>query len=356
MEPVSQEASGYTPALFYPGFMPYMLEGLGQGLIACDRNGRLICVNRIAREIFGADLFATAVLSPGLARLVDSPSGVFPLHRALAGESFAELEFLYRRTGILLKFTGGPVRNSKGENFGAVVTFRDVSDRTGQQEEPQPFALLACHDLRAPFASIAVLAEAARHESDIELQKDYLFEAGRIAEQALDLVDDIFGIAILKNDPAPGDATFLTTRLVESVERVVRPIADHKGVELELMATPARVRGMVGRMAQVLQNLITNAIKFTEPGGRVGLQISRHGKKGRVRFAVTDEGLGMDREHVRLALAGSVKSRRDGTDGEISRGYGLLLVREILEAHGSRLYVRSQQGAGSVFVFRLPLV
>lgn len=359
MGSMSKESLGFTPGLFLPGFLSFMLEGLGEGLLACDQRGALLCANRIAREVFGEELSSSVKVSPRLQHLIGPGADEFPLYRALRGESFQDLDFWYHPAGLLLSFTGGPVRNAAGELFGAVVVFRNIRHAkpgpTGAspEEDRSAFALLACHDLRAPLASIVLLADAAKYETDPRVQGQYLQEAGRIAEQSLSLVDDIFEIAALKREAAPAENVFTLSDLFDRVGRLCRPLAKQKGISLEMESLGAALVGERTQIGRVLQNLITNAIKFTPIGGRVCVRASARGSC--LRIAVADNGTGLSRDQIRQVLAGSVKGRREGTAGEKSRGYGLMLVREILKRHGTRLRIASRPGTGSVFFFRLRL-
>lgn len=350
-----EEELGFSPALYQPGFLSLMLEGLGEGLIACDPEGGLLCANRFAREIFGVELTGRGDISQGLRRLIASGAAEFPLARALRGESFRELDYWYRSADRLLRFSGGPVYNSAGGCIGAAVLFRDVTDARAARNNPgirgeSSFALLACHDLRTPLASIALLANSSQ-DMEEEQVREYFMEGGRIAEKALEMVDDIFDIAVLKRNAPPPRKVFDLKEVIDSVLRLCLPLARYKGIRLVAEATDARVAGEPLHIARVIQNLTTNAIKFTAAGGRVELRVQRRGAD--LRIAVIDDGTGMDRNQIVQIFAGNAKARRAGTAGEGSRGYGLLLVGQILEGHGSLLRVRSRPGRGSCFFFRL---
>lgn len=333
-----------------------MLEDLAEGLMACDDRGNLLCANRIARKIFDKELPA----SGRIARELDANGEPFPLSRALSGESFSDREYFYAPGNLVLSCSGGPVKNEAGRMYGAVVTFRVLRPEeigkvdSGSSEEQERVALLACHDLRAQFASIAILTKAAAYEEDEGTRQEYLREAGLIAEQSLDLVDDIFQVGDIKNEARAEVAsqTFLLEDVANDIKRVCRPLAARKGIDLVFRDFTGQVRGSRRRIVQVLQNLVTNSIKFSMPDTSITVHARAKINRG-VRIAVADEGIGMSKEQQRLVMTGSVKGRRDGTDGERSLGYGLYLVREILEYHGTTLRLTSRPGAGATFFFHL---
>jgi signal transduction histidine kinase len=138
--------------------------------------------------------------------------------------------------------------------------------------------------------------------------------------------------------------------VVRDAASILEPLLGQRNVELECSSEsiPALIdRDMISR---VIQNLLGNAIKFTEPTGRVQLQIRRNG--GGTRVSVVDNGLGIPAEyHQRIFQKfGQVESGRD----RVGTGIGLTFCRLAIEAHGGTLGVISEPGKGSSFWFELP--
>jgi signal transduction histidine kinase len=132
-----------------------------------------------------------------------------------------------------------------------------------------------------------------------------------------------------------------------------RPLAASRGLELSVSAEPgSTVLGDSRRLTQVIGNLVSNSLKFTPAGGRVAIELSSADDS--VNLAVQDTGRGIPEEvQGRLftkyeRVGGSVAARVEGT------GLGLVIVKEIVEAHGGSVGVRSREGEGSTFWFKLP--
>jgi len=209
------------------------------------------------------------------------------------------------------------------------------------------------HDLRTPLTSIKgatqnlldgvvePLTPGVREYIEIVHQ-----QADRLVEVVNWLVDAMrldTGNVDLEGDPVD---------LAELVERTVRglsPIASDRGIELSAETTDARVRADAPKLQQVLENLLGNALKFTDRGGRVTVSMSRDGVGHHVR--VRDTGIGMDDELIDRIFDRYVRKPSDAQ----GKGLGLLISREITRKHGGDITVTSRPGEGSEFVVHLPL-
>ena len=104
------------------------------------------------------------------------------------------------------------------------------------------------------------------------------------------------------------------------------------------------------RIAQVLSNLLSNALKFTPSGGHVTISVDRHG--GDARFGILDTGRGVPREHVPHVFE---RFWKDEASGKKATGLGLFIAKGIVEAHGGHIWVESEHGHGARFYFTVPL-
>jgi len=242
------------------------------------------------------------------------------------------------------------------------IALRDVSERRRIEHESQRLRdeLIATvsHELRTPLTSIIGYAEllADLDSPDVSARARRLVEViERNARRELKLVDDLLTLAYLDDHrlrlhPAPTD-------LVEVARRVVADAAlraRERGLVLRLRAPDEPLRPVLGdpfRLGQVVENLVTNALKFTAPGGRVEVAVSDGGDRGVVE--VRDNGIGVDPEErdrlfERLYRApGAVERQTPGA------GLGLAIVRAIVEAHDGTVQVSSRPGQ-TAFVVHLP--
>jgi signal transduction histidine kinase len=210
------------------------------------------------------------------------------------------------------------------------------------------------HELRTPLTSISGYVELLLEEEQDEQKRSYLGIVDRNSERLLGLVSDLLFSARLQSgrldlEHSEVDLHRLVLHAVESA----RPRAEAAGVELTVAADSVPpVLGEAVRLAQLLDNLISNAIKFTPRGGRVSVQLSAG--DGLVRFEVSDTGIGIS-EQERERLFERFFRSQSALERQIQgTGLGLYISKAIVEAHGGRIGVYSEGGEGTTFVVELP--
>ncbi|MFH1185277.1 MAG: HAMP domain-containing sensor histidine kinase [Chloroflexota bacterium] len=226
------------------------------------------------------------------------------------------------------------------------------------QESQKEFVANVSHELKTPLTSIQGFSQAimdgtadspeARHQA-AEVIHD---EAARMHRMAVDLLE----LARLDAGTAElGNAPVELGVLLAGVQERLRPIAVSSGVTMEFLLAddlPA-VAGDGDRLAQVFTNLLENALKFTPRGGRVSVSAQRD--QGEVLITIADTGRGISPDDTPRIFDRfyQADSARRGGKGH-GAGLGLAIAREITEAHGGRISVRSALGQGTEFVVHLP--
>ena len=218
------------------------------------------------------------------------------------------------------------------------------------------FTADAAHELRTPLARMRTAAEITLHGE--HCQKDQREALSAIVEQSEELgrlVDNLLLLARSGTETAGiADEPVDCDALLQETISIYEALADNKGVTMELgRADQGRISGNLQHMRRALGNLIENAIKFTEPGGKVDL--SGAADTSVYRIAVVDTGRGIPQEHLpyifdRFYRADAARSRPDG-----GTGLGLSIVKAIVEAHGGTVEAASSVGQGSRFTVTLPL-
>jgi signal transduction histidine kinase len=211
------------------------------------------------------------------------------------------------------------------------------------------------HELRTPLTSITGYVELLREEEQSPSRIGYLQIIERNAERLLGLVADVLFAARLQEgqlrlDLEPVDLSRLVAHAVEEAE----PRAGAAGIDLIVRSEELpQLRGESVRLAQLLDNLVSNAIKFTPSGGRV--DVKAYAENGVVRVEVSDTGVGIsvdDREHLFERFFRSQTALERQIQGT---GLGLYISKAIVEAHGGRIGVSSVEGEGTTFVVELPV-
>jgi signal transduction histidine kinase len=220
------------------------------------------------------------------------------------------------------------------------------------------FVALISHDLRTPLTSIIGYVELSLDDDPAapldDERRGYLSIVARSSQRLLQLVDDLLFVARLRTGEL--DLNLAELDLSEMVTQTVdemRPRAESKGLELVLVAAePAPITADRGRLFQLLDNVVSNAIKFTPQGGRIEVCAERTPAGGRLE--VRDSGIGLggvDTERVFeqfFRTPEAVEQQIPGT------GLGLFISRAIAEAHGGTIAALARPGGGTVFRIDLP--
>jgi two-component system phosphate regulon sensor histidine kinase PhoR len=239
------------------------------------------------------------------------------------------------------------------------IVLEDVTELRRLQQIRTEFIDNLGHELRTPLSTVTLLAETLAREaeaSDVpprmrERIARIEVETGHLAQMVNEMLDlaRIEGGSQLRLD----DDVDLAAIALTSTERL-RLFAERSGVTLVTDAEPdlPRIRGDEARLGQVLVNLVHNAVKFSPEGGEVRVAVGRHGDG--IAISVVDHGIGIkraDRDRIfeRFYKADRARVRGGGT------GLGLAIARHVVEGHGGRIAVTSEEGLGSTFTVTLPL-
>lgn len=320
-------------------------------LVVVDAQGRVTFANEEARRLFAArteeplgapirdlvpDLVARNIsIGPG--------TGLMPLPDVTVGDRILSPSVRVLPTDTAARTT---------------IAFRDVTERRRSEARRVDFYSVMAHDLRSPLNAmlmrIHTLLGGRRGPLAAEVQVDLrkIEESSRsMAKMITDFLDlarfEGTGYKIARD---PVDLGALISKIVEEL----RPVAGGNRLTLawEPPAERAEVLGDADRLSQVLANLVSNALKFTPEGGRVTLGVEV--LPDAVQTTVSDDGVGIAPEVLPLLfnrfMQGTAHSRHPGW------GLGLMIVRDIVEAHGGQIDVRSELGKGSSFSFRVPRV
>jgi signal transduction histidine kinase len=218
------------------------------------------------------------------------------------------------------------------------------------------FTSMLVHDLRAPLAVIKGYVHMFQHASPdplTERQRRYLRAMHESCGRMIRLIGEILDVSKLEAGRLSIERQPMDLRaLAEEVVDQVAPVAHSQSIEMRMRGAPGPMTVLADRvrLEQVLMNLLSNAIKFTPAGGRVTVELAE--LDGEVEVAVADTGPGIAAEEMPLLFEKfSQTSSGKSTQGT---GLGLVICRHLVEAHGGRIWVESDVGAGSRFAFRLP--
>jgi signal transduction histidine kinase len=216
------------------------------------------------------------------------------------------------------------------------------------------FVSSVSHELRTPLTSISGYVELLKEDEQSEQRRSYLEIVERNADRLLGLVSDLLFTARLQDGRLELERLDVDMgRLVREAAASARPRAETAGVELIVQVDDApHVSGEPDRLAQLLDNLVSNAVKFTPGGGRVEVRL--FARSGNACVQVSDTGIGIPEEEREKLFERFFRSQTALERQIQGTGLGLYISKAIVEAHGGRIGVRSDDGEGTTFVVELP--
>jgi len=240
----------------------------------------------------------------------------------------------------------------------AVAKKRNELARLNRQKDT--FFSIIAHDLRGPLATVAGFAEILRQDSprlspdEVSAHADSMLESCR---QLYDLLENLLRWARVQMGEGHADPErFNLHRLANQARLLVAEAAGRKEIGVTLQVPDRTVIGDREAAATVLRNLLTNAVKFTPPGGHVSLEALVIDEDApRVRWTVQDTGVGITQDQINKLFHLNGRNRTQGTAGETGSGLGLHLCHDLVQSVGGELHVDSEPGFGTRVDFTLPV-
>jgi PAS domain S-box-containing protein len=241
---------------------------------------------------------------------------------------------------------------------GYVIMLRDITTLRDLNRFKDEMLQMASHDLRSPLALIVGYCSLIELDTPEDSPvREYLNVIERSIERMRGLLDDLLRVEQIRNSPLelhqPADyRELIKTVLADSTDGAQRKHHQLK-TRVALDDLPERITLNAMLIRESMDNLVSNAIKYTPEGGTITIQAYTEGK--RVYFVVEDTGIGIAKEHLPRVFESFFRTRQSGTEGIEGRGLGLSLVKTIIERHGGEVWVDSELGQGSRFGFWLPI-
>jgi two-component system phosphate regulon sensor histidine kinase PhoR len=336
-----------------------LLDALDAGVLRIDRGLHIVMANRRAQTLLGSE---SSLIGRSLMEAFMDPTV-----EGLAGQAWKAPT---RTATGEIRSAGpdGPVLAVRAQTTpardGTWLILEDVSELRRLQRIRTEFIDNLSHELRTPLTTVSLLAETLQREAEgvgeaipskmRERIAKIEVETGHLVQMVNELLDlsRIEGGGTLQM----ADGVDMSRLAADSAERL-RLFAERQGVTFRI-ETPgglARVRGDAARLGQVVVNLVHNAVKFSPDGGEVVIRTADG--DGQVVTSVEDHGIGIpraarDRIFERFYKVDRARLRAEAGGGT---GLGLAISRHVVEQHGGRIWVESEEGRGSTFSFALPV-
>ena len=328
-----------------------ILDSMGEGVLALDAEQRVTLVNSTARDWLGLSENAKKKTLLEVSRL---PDLVEVVKRAEQGTAAAELVLPgVRRRQVLVH--AATLRASPG----AVVVMHDVTERRRMETVRSDFVANVSHELRTPVSVIRANAETLldAHPFDDPEEREFLEAIFRNAERLSQLISDLLDLSRIE----AGEQVLhpRSTSIAAVVARAIDAASGHagkKGISVtSSVSADLRVQTDERALEQVLQNLLDNAVKYTQAGGHVEVSaVLATGHGDQMRVEIRDDGPGISDAHrarvfERFYRVDAGRSRELG-----GTGLGLAIVKHLVQAMDGAVGVRPAKDGGSIFWIRLP--
>jgi len=265
-----------------------------------------------------------------------------------------------------------PIKNANGEMAGAIICLYDITERSRLEHQTQEqaatladldrrkdeFLAMLSHELRnplAPISSAVKILQLQKNESPIQQQACTIIE--RQVGNLKHLIDDLLEVSRISTGQIQlRRERIAVSDIVDQAVETARPLIAQRGHELTLSVPPQPLwlHADAARLEQVVVNLLTNAAKYTDEGGRLWLSVEQEGDNAVLR--VRDTGIGIAAGLLPRIFDLFTQAERSLDRAQGGLGIGLSLVKRLVDLHGGSVEAASLLGQGSEFIVRLPMV
>lgn len=329
--------------------MAAIVNNLESGVIITDAGGRVKLMNPAAQRLF--ETSGTEAQERPFIEISQDHQMSEILSRVLKeGREYSEILEKFDQGKKFLRIFASPL----GE--GALVIIQDLTEIRRLETIRRDFITNISHELRAPLASIRVLAESLEEGAlnEPEVASSFLHKIQVEVDKLSQLVSELNELSRIESgdvhfDMKPVNVGEVVRRACERME----PMAERAGLSLTFEFPPELppVLADEARIEQVLVNLLHNAVKFTPPGGKVSVLVKA--EEGGLSVSVADTGVGIPKEELPRIFERFYKVDKARSGG--GTGLGLAIAKHIVKAHGGKIWAESEEKKGSVFAFTLPI-
>lgn len=344
------------------GKLSGILYALTDGVFTVDLQHRLTLYNPAVKtilEITGDKPLTSFDIVDALAGKVDLRTKI---DQALAEDKPVFVPDVVLRDKAL-EVTVTLVKNDAGEKIGAAVVLHDITSEKSLEKLRQEFTAMMVHELRAPLTAVRWSSEsllrnlaAAQGAAAPEKIKDTVITIEHASNNMLELVNDLLDVAKIEAGKFEINAQeYDLIAVIKEQIKTFQPQAEMKHLEISLTSPESyRMKFDKVRIGQVMGNLISNAIKYTD-AGKIEVNVAPDKQKNQMVVAIKDTGVGISRDDL-PQLFSKFKQLKSYDPSRKGTGLGLVVSKGIVEAHGGKIWAESAgENLGSTFYFSIPL-
>ncbi len=331
-----------------------ILSSMVEGVLAVDSSGEVLFFNSALSQTFDLD---TSFSGKPYYEVIRSHELNEFIKEILSTreEKRKEITFIHPLEKDFM-IQSALVEKHKEKDFFTLFVFHDITELKKTEKIRRDFVANVSHELRTPLTSIQGFVEALKDDAieDPEKAGRFLSIISQHARRMNEIISDLLRLSQIESrDFALKIEPFSVKELFEEVFFSLKPSADKKSqvIEISLNDANQKVSGDRYRISQALTNLLDNAVKYTAEGG--GIKLESRDEGDCVEIAVSDSGIGIPLSDVPRIFERFYRVDKGRSKELGGTGLGLSIVKHIIEAHGSKVEVKSQLGQGSEFSFCL---
>ena len=324
-----------------------ILKSMGSGVIAFDRDMNVLMINPYAKKIFG---ISGEIIGN---KLLDYITDEEVLKAFFDEKDRVEIEVNYNDDPKILKIRKASIINEP-EIIGTVVVIQDITDIKKLENMRSQFVANISHELKTPLTSIKGFAETLRYVDDDETRNKFLSIIDEESDRLARLLEDILCLYEIEQKRSTVLEEFNVDEEIEKVYMLLNDQAKKKGVEIFLDTNSNCVlMGDKDKFKQMLLNLVSNSVKYTEKGGKV--RVESYNRDMNLILVIEDNGIGISAEDLprifeRFYRVDKARSRESG-----GTGLGLAIVKHIVRLFDGEINVTSELGVGTKIVITIPI-
>jgi len=332
-----------------------MVSSMADGVIMTDKDTHLAVINPAAKSMLNIQKDVVTIFD-----VIDSLTGKFDLRTRIEESIKLEKLLIHDELFIadkVLQVLVSPVKDRESKTLGSVVIFHNITNEKQLERLRQDFTAMMVHELRAPLTAMkgtsdTILLHLSQLTSDrLESSVKLLYDS---SSQMLKLVNDLLDVAKIEVGKfevieEPSDLRGVIDEAVETF----KSLADAKSLTITGQVDESVPQFLYFdrlRISQVLNNLLSNALKFTSVGG---ITLEAKATESEVIVCISDTGEGIQKEDI-PSLFNKFKQLQSKERG-VGTGLGLVISKGIIESHGGKIWVEAASGKGSSFYFSLPV-
>lgn len=331
-----------------------VLTHMTDGVIATDKRGRVILINDPALSMLNVSR-ETAFNKPILSLLnLEEKYSLDDLNNDLDA---VVLDFSTEKKPYILKINFSTIQKESGTTNGIIAVLYDITEQEKIDQERREFVANVSHELRTPLTTmksyLEALADGAWTDKDIAPQ--FIDVTQTETERMIRLVNDLLQLSKLdsKDYRLTKDWVEFSSFFHKVIDRFEMTKNQDVHFNRRFPNDPVYIEMDKDKITQVLDNIISNALKYSPEGGEVTFHLVEYEDK--IEVQIKDDGVGIPKENLsqifeRFYRVDKARTRKLG-----GTGLGLAIAKEMIEAHGGKIWAKSNEGAGTTIYFTLPI-